>query len=95
MRARKRAQCFIVQWAGGAVVSQPFSSILTIVAFKYLSETAQGLEKREQQPATVGKLIFDMRRISSKVDSLEQLVSFHVAQAGDERAAADRIKSGE
>ena len=80
----------VVERAGFTVDAESLTTILTIITTKRQTELPQRFEQRQQQPSTLGQPVFNMRRISTEIDALDEVVVFHIAQPADKRAAANR-----
>ena len=91
MRGRRGdGDLVVVEWAGFAVDAESLTTILTIITTKRQTELPQRFKQRQQQTPTLGQPVFNVRRVPTEIDPLDEVVVFHVAQPADKRAAADR-----
>ena len=73
-------------------MSAPSFSIRTLIAGEGLAGIPQSLEERQQQAASLRESVFDVRRIAAVIHSHKKPILFHIAQASDERATANRVQ---
>ncbi len=72
-----------------------FFAVGTGVAVERLAEFSEGVEERQEQAPALGQDVFDVGGATAEVASLDERVLFHVAQATDQRAAADGVQGGQ
>jgi hypothetical protein len=78
--------------AGFAVRAQASFTVFTLITVQGFAQLSQGIEQGEQSPSALREDVLDVRGAAAVIAALDERVVFHVAQAPDQRAAADRVE---
>ncbi len=92
-RWRGDGDLVVVEWAGFTVGAESLPAVLTIITTKRQTELPQRFKQRQQQTPALSQPVFNVRRVPTEIDPLDEVVVFHVAQPANQRAAADRKKT--
>ena len=78
--------------AGVAVIAQALHTVFTFIAVERFAQSPQSVQEGKEQTTAFGQDILDVRRTAAIITTLDEQVPLHIAQASDERAAADRMQ---
>jgi hypothetical protein len=87
---RRDRDLVVIERTWFAVDAQSLPTVLTVVTTKRQTELPQRFKQRQQQPSTLRQTILNMRRVSTEIDPLDEIVVLHVTQPPNKRPAADR-----